>query len=310
MKLYGGIGLAALGILIVVAGVLNVIPGATAGGVWTIIAGLVVIGLSFIKGPDPEETERMSTAETLTGIFFSPGETFQNLRRHPRWLVAMIVMTIFSTIFMGLFYYRVTPERITNYSIDKTLESSMVSSNEEAKKQIEAGRADAIAIAKNPLSRAAASVSMFSSYVVGTAFLSAVFFVFLMVLGGTINYWQAFSAVIYAWFPVSLIRSVLGSIILFIKDPNQIHPILGQQGGLISDNLGFLVLPSESPVLFTLLSSLGLIALYGLWLNATGLKETGERVSNGSAWTAAVSLWIVGVLISMVMAMLFGSFMS
>ena len=310
MNLYGGIGLAALGILIVVAGVLNVIPGATAGGVWAVIAGLVVIGLSFIKGPDPEETERMSTAETLTGIFFSPAETFRNLRRHPRWLVAMLVMTIVSTVFMGLFYYRVTPERITNYSLDKTLESPMVSSNEEAKKQIEASRPEAIAIAKNPLSRAAASVSSFSSYVVGTAILSAVFFVFLLVLGGKLNYWQVFSAVTYAWFPVSLIRSILGSIILFIKDPNQIHPILGQQGGLISDNLSFLVTPSASPVLFTLLSSLGLISLYWLWLNATGLKETSERVSTGSAWTATLALWAVGILLGMTMAMLFPSFMS
>jgi hypothetical protein len=310
MNLYGGIGLAALGILIVVAGVLNVIPGATAGGVWTVIAGLVVIGLSFIKGPDPEETERMSTAETLTGIFFSPAETFRNLRRHPRWLVAMIIMTIVSTLFMGLFYYRVTPERITNYSIDKTLESPMVSSNEQAKEQIEKGRPEAIAIAKNPFSRAAASVSTFSSYVVGTAFLSAIFFVFLMVLGGKINYWQTFAAVTYAWFPVSLIRSILGSIILFIKDPNQIHPILGQQGGLISDNLGFFVTPSQNPVLFTFLSAIGLISLYWLWLNSTGLRETGDRVSTGSAWTATVSLWAVGILIGMIMAMMFPSFMS
>ncbi len=310
MNRFAGIGLAALGVLIIVAGVLKVAPGAIGSGVWTIIGGLTIIGLSFIKGPDPEDTPRESTASTLTGVFFSPAETFRNLRRHPRWLVAVLLMTIVSAVFTGLFFYRMTPERITNYTIDKTLEMPMIANNEEAKKQIESQRAEAVAIAKNPVTRAAGSVGLFSMYTVGIAFLSAIFFLFIMIMGGKINYLQAFAVTAYAWFPVSIIRSVLASIVLFIKDPNQVHPILGQQGGLISDNLSFLVTPSQSPVLFTLLASLSLISFYWLWLNATGLKEGGERVTGGSAWMSTLAVWIVGILIGVGMAFAFPSFMS
>jgi hypothetical protein len=203
-----------------------------------------------------------------------------------------------------------TPERITNYTLDKTLEMSMVANNEEAKKQIESQRPEAIAIAKNPVTRAAGSVGLLSMYTIGIAFLSAIFFLFIMIMGGKINYMQAFAATAYAWFPVSLIRSVLSSIVLFIKDPNQIHPILGQQGGLISDNLSFLVTPSQSPALYSLLGGLSLISLYWLWLNATGLKETGERVTSGSAWMSTATVWIVGILLGVVMAYMFPSFMS
>lgn len=310
MNLFAGIGLVAVGILIILAGVLKVAPGAVGSGIWAILAGIVVIGLSFVKGPDPEGAPREATAGTLTGVFFSPGETFRSLRRHPRWLVAVLVMTIASTIFTSLFFYRLTPERITNFTLDKTLESSFVASNEEAKRQIELQRPEAIAIAKNPVTRAAGAVGLFSQYTIAIAILGAVFFLFIMIMGGKINFMQAFAATAYAWFPVSIIRSVLSSIIVFIKDPNQIHPLLGQQGGLISDNLSFLVTPSQSPVLYTFLGGLGLISFYWLWLNATGLKETGERVTNGSAWISTVAVWIVGLLLGISMAFLFPSFMS
>ncbi len=310
MNRFAGIGLAALGILIIVAGVLKVAPGAIGSGIWAIFGGIIIIGLSFIKGPDPEDTPRESTASTLTGVFFSPGDTFKNLRRHPRWLVAVLIMTIVTTIFMGLFTYRITAERITNYSLDKTLEMPMIANNEEAKKGIEAQRGEAIAMAKNPISRATESVGTFSKYVFAIAVISGIFFLLIMIMGGKINYLQAFAVTAYAWFPVSIVRSVLASIVLFIKDPNQVHPILGQQGGLISDNLSFLVTPSQHPVIFTLLASLSLISFYWLFLNATGLKEGGERVTSGSAWMSTVAVWLIGIILSLAMAFAFPSFMS
>jgi hypothetical protein len=92
----------------------------------------------------------MSTPSTLVNIFFSPAEVFRNLRRHPRWLVAVLIMAILSTIFTNLFLFRLTPERVTNYAIDKTLEMSFL--NDDARKQIESGRQKAIDDSKTPLS--------------------------------------------------------------------------------------------------------------------------------------------------------------
>lgn len=310
MNRIAGIIVAAIGILLVVAGLMKVLPGVTGTGAWGILVGIVLVALSFIEPPNPEDTPRMSTGGTLGGIFFSPGEVFANLRRHPRWLVAVIVMVIASTIFSNLFMERLTPERITNYAIDKTLEMPLVRDNTDAVRQVELGRAQAIADAKNPVTRVATAFSLFGSYIIGIAVLSGLLMLFLLVFGGRANFWQIFSAVTYAWLPVSLIRSLLSTIILFIKDPNTIHPLLGQQGGLISDNLGILVTPSASPALYALLSSIGIITFYWLWLNATGLKEAGEKVSGSSAWTATIILWVLGLLLAAVSGLLFPSFMS
>jgi len=307
MNRLAGIVVAVIGLLIAILSVLKVVPGLTQTGVILILLGGLMIGLSFVNKPESDETPRMPTAETLTKIFYAPAEVFQNLRRHPRWLVAVLIMSVFSAIFYNAFLYRLTPERVTNFAIDKTMEMPMM--NDEARRQIEASRAKAIEDSKNPVQRAAQSVSGFAGQVYLYAFLGAVFFLFALAMGGKINYWQAFSAAIYASFPVAVIRFVLNSIILFIKDPVEIHPITGQ-GSLIQDNLNFLITASEHPVLYTLLSAFSLLAFYWIWMNATGLKYAGERVTPSIAWTATLAIFLFGVTLSVVAALLFPSFIS
>jgi hypothetical protein len=102
---------------------------------------------------------------------------------------------------------------------------------------------------------------------------------------------------------------VLSLVLLFVKDPDDLHPVLGQ-GGLVTDNLGALVKPGEHPVLFGLLSAFGVLAFYHVWLTATGLRHAGERVSSGSAWTIAIVFWGIGLLFAVASSALFGGFIS
>jgi Yip1 domain. len=307
MNRLAGIIVAVVGLLIAILSILKVIPDLGSTGISLILLGGLVIGLSFVKKPDPEDTERMSTVETLLKVFYAPVEVFQNLRRHPRWLVAVLIATLLSAVYTSLFLYRLTPERVTDYIIDKTLEMPMIANNEEARKQVEAGRATSLENNKNPVIRAGQAVNSFTSQTFKYAFFGAVFFLFALAMGGKMNFWQAFSAAVYANFPWAVIHFALNTLILFLKDPSDIHPILGQ-GSLVQDNLGFLVTPSESPVVYTLLSSFGLLNFYWIWLNATGLKNAGERVSSAFAWTATITVFVLMVLMGIGVALLFPSF--
>lgn len=307
MNRLAGIILAAVGLVLAVLSITKILPGLTQTGVVLILFGGLIIGLSFIDRPYTEDTERMSTSSTLANMFFSPTEVFQNLRRHPRWLVALLIMSILSTTFANLFLYRLTPERVANYAIDKTLEMSFLDDN--ARRQIESGRAEAIADTKDPVRKAGQAVSGFAMSFFGYAILAAIFMLFGIAMGGKINYFQALSATVYAAFPFSVIRSLLNTLILFLKDPIDIHPILGQSS-LIQDNLSFLVLPSEHPVIYVLLASLSLLGFYWLWLNATGLKNAGEKISSNIGWTASISIYLLLVFFSLGMAALFPSFLS
>jgi hypothetical protein len=314
MNRLAGIVIAGLGLLAAVLNILKVVPGVT-GSAWTvagvtmIVLGGLIIGLSFIDKPPSEGVERMSTGSTLLNIFFSPSEVFQNLKRHPRWLVAVIMMALLSAVYATLFYQRLTPERIANYTIDKTLEMPMVANNEQARKQVEDGRKDAIEDAKSPASQAGRAVSGFAWQVIGITILAAIFMLFALAMGGTLYFWQAFSAVAYAALPVAVIRFILNTVLLYIKDPSEIHPILGQST-LIQDNLNFLVKASENPVIYSFLGSFSLLWIYWIFLNGIGLKNAGEKVSGSIAWTAVLVVWVVIVLLGMGAAWAFPSFIS
>jgi len=309
MNRLAGIILAAVGLIVAILSILKVVPGLTGAGVSLILFGGLLIGLSFVDKPLDDGVERMSTGATLGNMFISPGEVFKNLRRHPRWLVAVLVMSVLSATYSNLFLNRLGPDRVANYAIDKTLEMGMIRDNEAAKTKIEEGRPQAIADMKNPVVRSGQAVAGLAWTFIGYSFLALIFFLFALAMGGKLNFWQALSTAVYAGFPFAVIRFILNTTVLYLKDPSDIHPIIGQQS-LIQDNLNFLVLSSEHPVIFTLLGSLSLLTFYWVWLIAAGLKNAGERVTGTIAWSAALTVYFVLILLGVTAATLFPSFMS
>ncbi len=309
MNRLAGIIIAAVGLIVAVLSITKIVPGLTGTGIGTILLGGLIIGLSFIDRPEEDGSERMSTPSTLGNIFISPSEVFANLRRHPRFLIAMLVMSILSATYTNLFLYQLSPDKVTNFAIDKTLEIPMIRDNADQRKRVEDGRQQALDDSKNPVIRVGQAVSGFTLATFGYSFLALIFFLFAMGMGGQINFWQAFSAAVYATFPVNILRFVLNTTILFLKDPTDVHPILGQQS-LIHDNLNFLVLSSEHPMIFTILGSLSLLLFYWIWMFAIGLKNAGERVTANTAWSAAISVYFLLVLFFVGLSWAFPSFIS
>jgi hypothetical protein len=139
--------------------------------------------------------------------------------------------------------------------------------------------------------------------------LGALYLLGVLVFGGRINFWQSLCVIIYASVPIVVIQKLISLPLLYIKDIDDIHPIMGQET-LVQDNLGVLFTPAEHPVLFVLASAIGLLSFYGLWLKATGLKNGGQKVSKGAAWGTAVLFWLIGLMFIVAMAALFPSFIS
>jgi hypothetical protein len=302
-----GIGLFVIGLIVCVLGIVKVVPGGIGTGAAFAFWGVLLFAFSFIPLPQSkgDEEPAMSGLQKVFGIFYEPTRVFRNLRAHPHWLAAFLVVVIVNAVYATAFVQRLTPERIVGYTMDK-LEQSPIKPPEDRMAQ---AKEDALQTAKQPIQRVQTFAKSFVAIFVFVCFVAALCLLGVLAFGGRMNFWQAFAAVFYSYLPVAVIGKLVSTVILFIKSPDDIHPILGQET-LVQDNLGILFTPGEHPALFVLGTAVGVLSLYGLWLKAKGLSNAGQKVSSSAAWGVSISLWVLSLIIGMIFATLFSSFIS
>jgi hypothetical protein len=304
--LWAGVALVVLGIVVLVGGIAGFIPGGIGTGAAVCVLGVLFFGLSFTSLPSvPDAPPPMSTVGRLTGIFFEPTNVFRNLRAHPHWLAAILVIGVLNAAYITAFTRRITPERIINFTVDKLEESPIKPPPEVLAKM----RTEGVEQAKSPAQQAGKVVITVAGTFFGTAFVAALCLLGVLAFGGRMHFWQAYAAVAYIVLPFTVIQKVISFIILFIKSPDDIHPILGQES-LVTDNLGILFAAKDHPVLFVVATSIGILSFYRIWLTATGMREAGYKVSSSAGWGVAITLFALFLLLNMALAAIFPGFVS
>src|SRR5882724_13314204 len=303
--MWAGIALVVIGIVVAVLGLpmINLVVGGIGTGLAVCALGILFFGFSFMRLPAIENAPpKMSPVATLTGIFFEPTNVFRNLRAHPQWLAAIMVVGIMNGAYSVAFNHRLTPERIINFTMDK-LENSPIKPPPEAMAK---ARTDGVEQAKSLTFQAGDFVKKIVSAFFAVAFIAALCLLGVLAFGGRMHYWQAYAAIAYVTFPATLIQKGISFLILYLKSPDDIHPLLGQES-LVYDNLGLLVAAKDHPVIFVIATSVGVLSFYRIWLTATGLREAGYKVSSSAAWGVTITIFILFLLLGMAAAMLFGS---
>ena len=301
--MWAGIALFVIGIVVVGLGIPGLIVGGFGTGGVLCLLGILLFAFSFIRLPAvPDPPPRMSTASTLTGIFFEPTSVFRNLRAHPQWLAALLIIGVLNAAYITVFTRRLTPERIVNFTADKLAETPLFA------QAAEQARTQGLAQAKAVTFQVGAAVKAFASPFFGVAFIAALCLLGVLVFGGRMHYWQSFAVVAYVNLAFVVIEKVISFVILFIKSPEDIHPLLGQET-LVTDNLGFFVAAKDHPILFVIATSIGVLSFYRLWLTATGLREGGYKVSKGAGWGVALTLFVLFLLLGIASAAVFGNFL-
>lgn len=297
----------ALGVIMLVAGIAKLLPGGVATGATFAFWGILLFALSFVRLPQTTGAEEppMSGLQKLAGIFYEPTRVFRNLRAHPHWLAAFLVIAILGAVYTAAFVQRLTPERIVSHTLD-SLEQSPFKPPPD---KIEQMRDTSLQEAKQPIQRVQTAAKSFFGVFAFACFVAGLCLLGVLAFGGRINFWQAFAAVLYSLVPIVVITKLISLVILYIKAPEDIHPILGAET-LLQDNLGILFTPAEHPALFVLGSVIGVLSFYGLWLRAKGLANAGQKVSSSTAWGVSITLFILGTIVGMIFSTLFSSFIS
>lgn len=300
------IGLFVLGVIVLVAKLIGL-----SIDFWTPVAlavtGLALFALTFIRLPKlPDAEAPLSPVQKLLGIFYEPTRVFRNLRVHPRWVAAFLVIWILSVVYSLAFVQRITPERIVNHTVEKVGELGSFAPPPAALEEMRTTQLEQL---KNPVQKAGTAIKVFCGILLWGAAMAGLFLLGVLAFGGRLNYWQGVAVYFYASLPVIVIQKVLSLVILYIKAPDDLHPVLGQDN-LVQDNLGVLFTPSSTPVLFVIASFIGVMSFYGLWLRAKGLHHGSIRVGSGAAWGVAITFWVLSLLFVTILTALFPGFIS
>ena len=305
-----GIVLLVIGLIVAVLGIpkFGVVAGGIGTGGMMAVCGIVLLALSFVALPVITDAEApLPFVSKVTGIFFEPSRVFRNLRAHPHWVGAWAVVVVLSVIYTFAFVQRITPERIVDHTTQKIAE--MGPPFAPPPDRIEAMKEAQLKQLKHPVERVGTVIKSAGGLFLVGALTAALCLLGALAFGGRINYWQALSVVFYYWLPVVAIQKILGLAILYLKAPEDLHPILNQETTL-QDNLGILMSPAEHPVLFVLLSFIGLTWFYLLWLRAKGLHLGATRMGSSAAWGVSIMLYVLGMILITIWTSLFSNFIS
>jgi hypothetical protein len=240
----------------------------------------------------------MSTPETLTGIFFEPGRTFEALRARPRFLVVALISLV---AFMGTYIFYIERVGYENI-IDAEISIARKTNSNATEEQLQQGAT----IQKGAIVKAIRMWSPILVFAIIFAAGAALYLLGANLMGGQMSYKRALAVWGYSSMPPLLITAVLTIVLLFVKPPESDTEIAQGLGrGLVHANPGALVDSTAHPVMAAALGSLDLISFFGLFLAAVGLRKVG-RLSSGSAWTIVLVLWGIGVLVRLGLALAFG----
>ena len=234
----------------------------------------------------PEAGPQMSTPATLTGIFFEPGGTFEALRVRPRFLIAVLILVILTTIVDVALFTRVD---MGQYIRDKMEQSSRSQGQTEEQKEMGVKIGKYIGAVAPPLSVPIVIAAGAGLYLLG-----------VMAFGGSIGYKKAVSVWTYSSLPPSVLGTVIALLVLFLKSPETIDP-----EHLLITNPGAFMNAQQSPVLTAFLTQFDILRFYGLFLAALGLRKM-AKLSSGSAWGIVLGYWLIGLILAVCWRAIFG----
>jgi hypothetical protein len=229
----------------------------------------------------------------LTGVFFEPAKTFEDVAARPNFWVPLILVIVIALGYMVLYGQHVGWERMIRKQIDSSSQGAQLTP-EQKETRIAAGAKFA------PI---ATYVAILLFVPLGTLIWAAVLLAIVKgMMSAPLRLKQVFAIICYASLP-GVIMTLLATAVMFMKPPDDFNlqnPLFFNPGAAMDP-------ATTSKFVYSLASSIDLFRLWTLVLIAIGLKAAGGRqVSMGGAMTAVFLQWVIWILGSASLAGVFG----
>jgi len=223
----------------------------------------------------------MSEFARITGVFFDPKTTFEDIAKRPAWiapLVLIIIAVLAVSMTMG---QRVGWERIVRHSMEASTRTQQMTPEQRE-------QAVSMSLKIAPILAYGAVVFVPIVYLIISGVLLGVA---SGIFSAGVRFKQVFAVVCYASL-TGIVSAILTIVVLFLKNPDEFNP-----QNPLAFNPGAFMDPDKNKFLYSLATSLDLFSFWAILLIAVGLKAAaGKKLSFGSALFAVVLPWAVYVL--------------
>ena len=235
----------------------------------------------------PPPSAGMSEISRITGVFFEPGKTFEDVAQRPTFIVPLLLVIVCSLVYMTLFSQHVGWERMIRHQME-TNKQAQTQTPEQREQGVQMGAKFAPIVGY-----AASIVGVPLAYLISAAVLLAM----VKIMGAPTRFSQVFAVMSYSGV-TGIVFMVLAVAVMFLKNPDDFdlqNPLAFNLGALLDPNSG-------SKFVYTLATSIDLFAIWKIILIAIGLKATGRSLSFAGALMAVLIPWAIWILAAAALA--------
>ncbi len=229
--------------------------------------------------PEPGAPEApLGTFQRISGVVFSPDETFREVAARPNVLVPLVILLAIAIVSAVILVPRMDFQSMLRDQMERSGKAAtMTPSQLDTSVRIGSSFAKLIGYSSPAL-----AVGIW-------ALIAGALLVTFRLFGGEGTYKQAFSVTLYSWIPLT-INGIIGIIVAMTK--SSLNP--EEMGTLVASNAGILVDLHARPVAYALLSAVDLFTIWAIVLLIIGFAHV-AKTSKGRAAAVVLSLW--GVLL-------------
>jgi hypothetical protein len=238
----------------------------------------------------PADQPQMSEAATLLNVFIEPSNTFEDLKRKPRFIIASLIIAALITAFGFGLYYKVGDDgmrRFIDEQFDKNPQTQSLSKDDRAS-------AMQLQLTMMTVARFAMPILVLISLAIG----GLLYWAAAKAFGGEGGFLHGLSVWVYSSLPPVVVTMLASFVVLALKSVDDID-IAASQRGVLQANPSLLIDGKSMPVVATLLATLDVFQIWGWILAAIGLRIT-NKLSSGSAWAIVIIFALIGVAMRVV----------
>ena len=224
----------------------------------------------------PEAPEKGNSFGRIIGVIFSPKPTFESIARRPTWLAPVILLCLVQCAVVAIYGQRVGW---------RSLLEKQMGSNAQFQQLSKAQQQQRIEIAMPYVSKIAYVEVIIGPFIAAFLFAGIFWLLFNMGAGAKFGYRVSLGVASYGFVP-TIIGSLLGILVIYLKDPSTID-----LQNLLATNVSS-YLSSDAPKWTHALRLVDIFLFWEMFLLAVGFSAAApKKLSTGRAFAWIFGLW-------------------